>query len=74
MGDNVIYTPNCNFQYDDSNGRHHSYFPDFMLNGKLVEIKGNHFVGKDGSFVNPYDHSQDSTYEAKRQCMIENGV
>lgn len=24
--------------------------------------------------MNPYDHSQDEEYEAKRQCAIDNGV
>ena len=34
----------------------HTYFPDFRLSGKLIEIKGSQFF-KEGKMVNPYDHS-----------------
>ena len=51
------------------------YYPDFKVNGKFQEIKGEHFFDGD-KMVNPYDRSkeQDKIYEAKHQCMIHNGV
>jgi len=51
----------------------HLYFPDFVVEGEYVEIKGAQFF-EDGKMINPYDRSQDAFYEAKHQCMIENGV
>ena len=45
-----------------------------MIEGKLVEVKGDHFFKEDGTMQNPYDHSQDELYEAKHQCMLSNGV
>lgn len=55
-------------------GVQHYYFPDFKYNGKLVEIKGEHFFKQDGTMCNPYDHSLDGLYEAKHQCGLNNDV
>ena len=59
------------YEYD---GSLHYYFPDFRLNGELVEIKGDHFFNPDGTMCNPYDHSMDGLFEAKHQCGLRNGV
>lgn len=67
------YQPNKVFYYE-YNGSQHAYEPDFIINGKFVEIKGDHFFKKDGTMQNPYDHTQDSLYEAKHQCMLQNNV
>jgi hypothetical protein len=71
-GDTIIRNP-CKFSYC-VNGVAHFYFPDFSCNGQLVEIKGAHFLAKDGTWQNPYDHSQDAVFEAKHQCAIANNV
>lgn len=55
------------------NGDEHFYFPDFKYNGKLIEIKGEHFI-EDDMLINPYDRNQDALYEAKYKCMVDNGV
>lgn len=55
------------------NGKKHAYFPDFRVDGRLVEIKGEHFF-KDGKMINPFDRNQDDLYEAKHRCMLDNGV
>lgn len=52
----------------------HSYFPDFRLDGKLIEIKGNQFFDENGKMINPYNHSQDDLFEAKHQCGLQNEV
>ena len=57
----------------DFDGSTHKYFPDFEIDGKLVEVKGNQFF-KDGKMVNPFNKSQDDFYEAKHQCGLKNGV
>ena len=48
--------------------------PDFIVEGTIIEIKGDHFFKEDGTMQNPFDHSLDGLYEAKHQCMIANNV
>lgn len=52
----------------------HNYFPDFQVDDILIELKGDHFVKKDGTWQNPFDHTQDALYEAKHQCALKNNV
>jgi len=64
-------------------GKPYTCNPDFLINGKLIEVKGDHFITKDGTMYLPY-RDKDWTdeyynkicglYEAKRQCMLNNGV
>lgn len=54
-------------------GKEHFYFPDFLYNNELVEIKGSHFFDGD-KMINPYDNEMNDLYESKHQCMITNGV
>ena len=68
-----VYKPSVSFKYEH-NGVAHSYFPDFKVEGKLVELKGQQFLKDDGTWQNPYDHSQDALYEAKHQCALQNNV
>lgn len=64
-------------------GKVHYYHPDFMVDGRLVEIKGDHFFREDGSMYMPFRKPEWSDeeykiqcdlYEAKHQCMIKNNV
>ena len=48
--------------------------PDFIVEGTIIEIKGDHFFKEDGTMQNPFDHSLDGLYEAKHQCMLKNDV
>lgn len=62
------------YYYD---GKMLSYYPDFIVNDKIVEIKGLQFFenkNPNGKMINPYDRSEDPKYEAKHQCMINNNV
>ena len=52
----------------------HSYYPDFEVDGKLYEIKGDQFFKDDGTMQNPFDHKTDALFEAKHQCGLQNGV
>lgn len=55
----------------------HSYYPDFMVEDKLIEIKGTQFFENGDptqKMINVYDRSQDGLFEAKHQCMISNDV
>ena len=56
------------------NDQEHLYYPDFEVNGQLYEIKGDQFFKENGTMQNPYDHSQDALFEAKRQCALRNNV
>ena len=67
------YQPHVVFEYE-FNGKNHIYEPDFLIKGKLIEIKGDQFFKDDGTMQNPWDHSQDALYEAKHQCMLRNMV
>lgn len=68
-----IYQPDVIFYYEH-NYMKHAYEPDFIIEGKMIEIKGDHFFKEDGTMQNPFDHSQDELYEAKHQCMIKNNI
>lgn len=53
----------------------HYYFPDFEVDGVLIEIKGRHFLNPiTNKWWNPFDHTQDKKFEAKYDCAIRNGV
>ena len=54
-------------------GEEHFYIPDFVINGKIIEIKGDQFF-KSGKMICPFDRSKDDLYEAKYQCMLQNNV
>ena len=74
QGIDIIHNPECNFWYTDKNGKTHRYFPDFKIGDEFIEIKGEQFIRKDGSYQNVFDHNQDHIYEAKHKCMIDNNV
>ena len=80
---NIEYTyhPNITleFEYD---GEIRTYKPDFIVEGMITEVKGDHFF-KNGKMICPYHKKDDSLetiewrnglFEAKHQCMIKNGV
>ena len=80
---NFVYPANVKLTYLDSRGIAHAYYPDFVVDGKLVEIKGNQFIDEDGSLTLPYryDSWTDEEYEiakdiykSKYKCMIDNNV
>ena len=67
------YQPNASFSYKFNNIEH-KYFPDFKIENDFYEIKGSQFLKKDGTWQNPFDHSQDLLFEAKHQCALSNNV
>lgn len=67
----------------DSNGEVKGTVPDFIVNGRLVEIKGAHFFKPDGTMYCPFRNPEWSderyayecdVYERKHQCGLANGV
>jgi len=71
---NFEYQPNVLFEYEFDNKKHY-YHPDFLIEGKLFEVKGEHFFDGD-KMINPFNRSEytDNIAEAKHQCMINNNV
>lgn len=55
------------------NNREHHYFPDFLYNGQLIDIKGDHLINDSGNLAAVY---QTAKYKdvAKQQCMNNNNV
>jgi hypothetical protein len=47
------------------------YEPDFLINGQLIEIKGDHFFNEKGELINPYNNK---LMIEKQNCMIKNNV
>ena len=68
------YQPNIQFEYE-YDGKTHIYQPDFLINGKIYEVKGNQFFDDDKMICsynrNEYD---DGIAESKHQCMLKNNV
>lgn len=65
----VMYQQQIIEYYDDNNKRHF-YHPDFMINGKLYEVKGDHLL-RDGKLYNPY--LNEYSY-CKQKCLDDNDV
>lgn len=66
------YQPNILYQYTYDN-KTHIYQPDFLINGKVYEVKGDHFFEGD-KMICPFDRTKDSLFDAKYQCMKDNNV
>ena len=83
----IEYSPKISYPYE-YDGRRWTYHPDFLINGKVYEVKGDNFFKIDEStnkeiMINPYrkpewtDEIYDwecRKYEAKHQCMLANNV
>lgn len=80
-GMNITYHPHSlSYVFE---GTIHRYYPDFLVNGKLYEVKGDCFIQKDGTWKCPFRKkgTTDKDYdracrqlEAKRKCLLDNGV
>ena len=83
----VEYSPAITYKYE-YDGRIWTYHPDFLINGKSYEVKGDQFfrmnesTSKEEMFC-PYRYDDWSDeyynwicgkYEAKHQCMLKNNV
>ena len=81
------YQPSISFEYE-YDGKVHTYHPDFLINGKVYEVKGDQFfrinesTGQEEMYC-PYrnpDWSDEyyqwmcEKYETKHQCMLKNNV
>lgn len=77
LSDNNIkfeYQPDILIKYKYK-GKTYTYSPDFKVNDKLIEIKGDQYFNKNGTrMICPYDHTLDGKFNAKFKCMLKNNV
>lgn len=57
------------FEYEFE-GVSHNYFPDFEIEDKIFEVKGDHFFNDEGLMICPFDRTKDGIFQAKQQCRI----
>lgn len=80
-GYDITYHPDKYFDYYFDNVLHR-YFPDFKINGKYYEVKGDHFFSGDKMICPFKDNKWDTKrykyecdkYNTKYECMKINGV
>lgn len=71
-GKNIKHEPTCiEYEYDSIK---HKYFPDFEIDGKLIEVKGDHFFNEKGEMICPFDSTKNGIYEAKHLEALKCGV
>lgn len=66
-----IYHPDFSLEYLDDNGELHCYWPDFLVEGQFVEIKGDHFFNEKGE---PYNQYAKEFWWNKYQALLDNKV
>ena len=81
MGDSIEYQPDVKLFYEFK-GKTHRYYPDFLLNGQLIELKGDHLFNDKGELINPWAKRLSESRrmelfdrdQAKLKCMKDGGV
>lgn len=66
-----IYHPAMPITYVGSDGEEHIYLPDFLVEGKFYEIKGNQFFNEKGE---PYDPYRKQFWWEKYNALKEKGI
>ena len=70
------YQPDISFDYEYNN-KIHRYYPDFLVEDEIQEIKGTQFFenyNPNNKMICPYNRDLDDFVEAKHQCMIKNNI
>ena len=68
------YHPNVFFEYTiQGDDKVHKYFPDFLVDGKFVEIKGDDQI-KNGTMIDKCNHEKNLVAQAKYNCMLANNI
>lgn len=68
------YHPNVFFNYlIPGSDKVHKYFPDFLVNGVLIEIKGDDQL-KNGTMIDKLDQQKNFIAQAKYECMLQHGI
>ena len=56
------------------NNKKYLYYPDFIVNGEFIDIKGDHYLNDDGSLRKVYKNQNLDKLKCKYKCMIDNNV
>jgi len=70
-GKGFIYHPPFYLTYLDDEETQHQYQPDFLVEGRFVEIKGDHFFNEKGE---PYNHYAKAFWWNKYNALLEHKV
>lgn len=65
------YHPDICFHYTDENNIDHTYWPDFLIDGKLYELKGEQFFNANGE---PFNRYTGTFWWNKYKSMQDNDV
>ena len=71
-GESIQRVP-CRFSYK-YNSKICYYFPDFLYNDKLIEIKGDYLLDENGCLFNFYKGCPDEKIIVKQKCIDDNNV
>jgi hypothetical protein len=66
------FHPPIRYEYIYENEKHF-YYPDFLVEKTVIELKGNQFLKEDGTWKDIYTHN-DEKMECKHQCLLRNNV
>ena len=66
-----IYHPNISINYLDDNNIERQYFPDFLVEGRFIEIKGNQFFNEKDE---PYNLYKKEYWWKKYNMLIANNI
>ena len=56
------------------NEKSYKYFPDFLIQNRIFEIKGQHFFDKSGKMINPFNSADNARVVEKQKCIEQNKV
>jgi len=70
---NFEYHPDIYFEYEYNN-KIYRYYPDFLINNELYEIKGDQFFDNNNNYINPFNNKNNTKVSLKYQCMIKNNI
>lgn len=58
----------------DCDGVQHVYFPDFLYENNLIEIKGSHMLDENKRLKAVYGYDNQRLLDCKQKCIDDNGV
>lgn len=56
------------------NGKSYKYFPDFLIQNRIFEIKGQHFFNESGQMTNPFNSNDNARVAEKQKCIEQNNI
>ena len=72
-GHTIVRNTQLFYQYECM-GNSYRYFPDFIVDGEIVEIKGDHLLDADKHLTKVYEIDDFDKLKAKDECMVKNNV